>query len=148
MSLQERLLQDLKEAMKSGDAVKRNTIRAVRSAIRNAEIEAGHELSDQEVLEVITRQAKQRRDSMEQFRRGNRMDLVEAERQELEILETYLPRQLTDEEIAQRAKDVIAELGVSGMDGMGGVMRRLTQEMKGVADGRRISAIVRQLLTS
>ena len=147
MNLKEKLTADLKEAMKQGDAVRKETIRALRGAIRNAEIDRGRELTGAELLDVIARQAKQRRDSIEQYRRGNRPDLVEQESRELAVIETYLPRQLTDDEIAARADAVIAELGVTGMKGMGAVMKRLTTELKGRADGKRISQIVRQRLS-
>jgi hypothetical protein len=98
-------------------------------------------------LEVISKQAKQRRDSVEQYQKAARMDLVEQEQQELDIIETYLPRQLSDEEITVRAKTAITELGVMDMKGMGPVMKLLTSELKGRADGKRISQIVRQLLS-
>jgi uncharacterized protein YqeY len=147
MSLKDQLAQDLKDAMKSGDDLKKNTIRLVRSAIKNAEIEIGHELSDEETLAVLTRQAKQRRDSIDQFRQGNRPDLVALEEDELSIIETYLPQPLSDAEITTRAEAAIAEMGVTDIKGMGQVMGRLTKEMQGVADGKRISEIVRGLLS-
>lgn len=148
MTIKERLTQDLKEAMKSGDEVRRNAIRNLRSAIRYAEIDTGHELSDEEAIEVVAKQAKQRRDSIEQFQQGNRPDLVKQEQQELDIIETYLPPQLTDEEITERAKAVIAEVKATSMKDMGKVMGILSREMKGLADGKRISEIVRELLSA
>lgn len=147
MTIKERLTQDLKEAMKSGDEVRRNAIRNLRSAIRYAEIDLGHELSDEEAIEAIAKQVKQRRDSIEQFQQGNRPDLVKQEQQELNIIETYLPPQLTDEEISERAKAVIVEVNATSMKDMGKVMGILSREMKGLADGKRISEIVRELLS-
>ncbi|MFQ5577143.1 MAG: GatB/YqeY domain-containing protein [Anaerolineae bacterium] len=146
MDLTEKLAADLKTAIKSGQAVKKETIRALRGAIHNAEIDAGRSLSAEEILTVIDGQAKQRRDSIDQYQKANRADLVQQEAQELAIIETYLPQQLSDEEIEARAKAVIAELGVTGPKGMGPVMQRLTGELKGVAGGKRISRIVRVLL--
>lgn len=108
----------------------------------------GHELSDDEALVVLVKQAKQRQDSIEQFQQAGRTDLVEEEQQQLEIIETYLPQQLADEEIEARARTVIAELGVTDMKGMGKVMGRLSPEMRGVADGKRISDTVRRLLSA
>lgn len=148
MNLQERLAQDLKEAMKSGDETRRDTIRTLRATIKYAEIEAGQALSDKDVMAVVAKQAKQRRDSIEQFQRGNRMDLVEQEQKELNVITTYLPKQLTDDDITVRAKAAIAEMGVTDIKGMGKVMSRLSKEMKGLADGKRISDIVRRLLAS
>lgn len=147
MNIKDRLTQDLKEAMKSGDAVRRNAIRNLRSAIRYAEIDMGHELSDEEAIEVVAKQVKQCRDSIEQFQQGNRPDLVKQEQQELDVIETYLPPQLTDEEITERAKAVIAEVNATSMKDMGKVMGILSREMKGLADGKRISEIVRELLS-
>ena len=147
MTIKERLTQDLEEAMKSGDAVRRNAIRNLRSAIRYAEIDVGHELSEEEAIEVVAKQVKQRRDSIDQFQQGNRPDLVKQEQQELDIIETYLPPQLTDEEITERAQAVIAEVNATSMKDMGKVMGILSREMKGLADGKRISEIVRALLS-
>jgi len=147
MSLKAKLTNDLKEAMKSGDQVKKDTVRTLRGAIRNAEIDSGHDLADEEILAIIDKQAKQRRDSIEQYQKANRSDLVEQEQQELAVIETYLPQQLSDEEIRARVEATIAELGVTDMKGMGLLMKRLTDELKGRADGKRISQIVRELLS-
>ncbi|HHJ06409.1 MAG TPA: GatB/YqeY domain-containing protein [Anaerolineae bacterium] len=148
MSLKDPLTNDLKEAMKSGEQVKKETVRALRGAIRNVEIDSRRDLTDEEILDIINKQAKQRRDSIEQYQKANRSDLVEQEQQELAIIEAYLPQQLTDAEIKTRVETAIAELGVSDMKGMGPVMKRLTVELKGRADGKRISQLVRELLSN
>ncbi len=148
MSLKDQLTNDLKEAMKSGEQVKKETVRALRGAIRNVEIDSRRDLTDEEILDIINKQAKQRRDSIEQYQKANRSDLVEQEQQELAIIEAYLPQQLTDAEIKTRVETAIAELGVSDMKGMGPVMKRLTVELKGRADGKRISQLVRELLSN
>ena len=147
MGIKERLMQDLKDAMKQGDGATRDTIRALRSAIRNVEIDARKELSDEEAMAIIAKQAKQRRDSIVQFRQGNRLDLVADEERELLIIEAYLPQQLSDAEIEAKAKETIANLSVTDIKGMGKIMGKLTQELKGRADGKRISDIVKQLLS-
>lgn len=147
MSLTEQLTQDLKNAMKEGDTIRRNTIRLLRSAIKNAEIDKGHALSEAELLDVVAKQAKQRRDSIQEYEKAGRSDLVDQEQAELTILEAYLPRQLAEEEIRARAEAVIAELGVSGMTGMGQVMQRLMAELKGQADGKVVNQVVRDLLS-
>lgn len=146
MDIRTKLNDDLKTAMKSGESVRKETIRWLRGAVKNKEIDSGKPLTEVEILDVIAKQAKQRRDSIEQYLQANRTDLAETEKAELEIIEAYLPRQLSDEEIAERARATIAELGVTDMKGMGKVMGRLSQELKGVADGKRISQIVRGLL--
>lgn len=146
MNLKDQLMQDMKIAMKAGDNLKKETVRLLRSAVRNVEIDLGHELSNEEALAILGKQAKQRRDSIEQYQQAGRADLAEREAQELAIVDAYLPRQLSDDEITDRAKAAIAELGLSGMAAMGPAMKRLSTELKGQADGKRISRIVRSLL--
>ncbi len=146
MHLKDQLTRDLKAAMKAGDSLKKETVRLLRSAIRNAEIDRGHELSHEETLAILSKQAKQRRDSIEQYQQAGRADLAKRETQELTVINAYLPRQLSDDEITDRANAVITELGVSGMAAMGPVMQRLAAELQGRADGKRISRIVRSLL--
>ncbi len=140
-------MQDLKIAMKSGDTFRRDTIRSLRSAIKKVEIDTRKILSNEEVIAIIGKQAKQRRDSIVQFQQGNRSDLVEQESHELAIIEEYLPKQLSDEEITGHAKTAIAELEAKSMRDMGTVMKRLTTDLKGIADGKRISQIVKSLLS-
>lgn len=146
MDLKTQLTEDLESAMKSGDVIHKDTIRALKSAIKNAEINSGEALSDEGVLSVLVKQAKQRKDSIEQFNQANRTDLAEQEEKELAVIEAYLPKQLSDDEISARAKLVIETLGVENMRGMGQVMQQLSKDLAGIADGKRISQIVRGLL--
>jgi hypothetical protein len=148
MSLKEQVDQDLKDAMRSRDKFRTQTLRSLKSAIKYAEIEIGAELNDPDILAVIAKQAKQRRDSIAEFEKGGRADLVEKETGELDILESYLPAQLSEETIKEKAQAVIAELGVTDMKGMGQVMNRLMAELKGQADGKVVNQVVRQLLSS
>lgn len=148
MTLKEQLDNDLKTAMKSGNAVQKNVVRTIRGAIQNVELVSKTPLSDAEILDLITKQAKQRRESIDQFRQGNRLDLVEQEEAELAVLEAYLPTQLSDAEIEARARAVIEEMDVADMTGVGQIMGRLSKELKGVADGKRINAVVRTLLSN
>lgn len=148
MSLKDQLNTDLKDAMRHKDKVRTDTIRGLKSAIKYAEIEAGAEFDDSGVLGVITKQAKQRRDSMAEYEKGQRADLVAQESAELAILEGYLPAQLSEADIRVKAQAVIAELGVTDVKGIGQVMKRLTTELKGQADGKVINQIVRDLLSS
>ena len=170
MSLRDRLAQDLKDAMRARDETRKATIRLVRSAINAAEIEkrsafiesqqARHvdietleltdeqfALTDEEVLDVLQKQAKQRRDSIAEFEKAGRDDLVEAEQSELSIIESYLPRQMTRDEIEAAAQRAAAELGVSDMSGMGALMKHLMAELKGRADGRMVNQVVREVLS-
>lgn len=147
MTTKEQINDHLKDSMRSGDKFRTETLRGLKSAIRYAEIEAGTELDEAAVTAVIIKQAKQRRDSITEFEKAGRADLVEQEVNQLKILETYLPTQLSEEEVRARAQTVINELGVTDAAGMGQVMKRLTAELKGQADGKLISQVVRQLLS-
>lgn len=146
MSLKDQLNEDLKIAMKSGEKVRTETLRSLKSAIKYAEIQAGNELDDSGVLGVVRQQAKQRRDSITEFEKGNRADLIEKEAAELAILERYLPAQLPEAEIEAKARAVIAALGVTDAKGTGQVMKQLMAELKGQADGSVINQVVRRLL--
>lgn len=148
MNLKERLMADLKEAMRSRDVPRRGTIRLVRSAIKNAEIEWQRDATDEQILEIIAREAKRRIEAIEAFRQGGREDLVAMEQAELAILEQYLPEQLSQEEIKRVVQQVITELGASGMGQMGPVMRQAMAQLKGKADGRLVNQVAREILSS
>jgi hypothetical protein len=148
MTLEERLAADLKEAMRNGDETRKLAIRSAKTAITEAKV-SGTEarvLTDQDVLAIIAKQIKQRRDSAAEFAKGGRADLVAKEEAEAAVLLSYLPEQLDDAAIRQRAEAVIAELGVTDLKGMGPVMKRLSAELRGQADGQTINRIVRELL--
>jgi uncharacterized protein YqeY len=163
-------MQDLKEAMRSGDETRKATIRLLRAAVGEAEIkkrsafvdsqhaegavvesldldEAQFALTDEEVLGVIQKQAKQRRDAIAEYQKAGRGDLVAAEQAELAIIEIYLPRQMTRDEIEVAVRKAADELGVSDMSGMGPLMKRVMAELKGKADGRLVSQVVREVLS-
>jgi len=151
MGLREQLMADLKEAMLQRDEVRKRTIRSVIAAIKLAETEldaSGQRVSlqDDDILGVITKQAKQRQESIVEFQKGARPDLVAEEEAELAILQTYLPQQLTREEIEIEAKQVIDEVGASGLGDIGKVMKPLMARLKGRADGRLANQVVRELL--
>jgi len=148
MGIKDQLDTDLKNAMRSGDKFRTTTLRGLKSAIRYAEIEVGGDLDEKDLLGVIAKQAKQRRDSIAEFKKANRVDLVEKEEAELAILEQYLPAQMSEAEVREKAQAVIAELGVIDMKGMGQVMNQLMAELKGQADGKVVSQVVRQILSS
>ena len=150
MTLEERLDADLKDAMRSGDDVRKLAIRSVKTAVTEAKV-AGTEqrvLGDEDVLRILQKQVKQRRDSVAEFTKGGRPDLVAKEQAEIAVLEKYLPEQMSEAEIRVRAQAVIAELGVTDQKGMGLVMKRLTADLRGQADGSVVSRVVRELLAS
>jgi len=139
-------MEDLKAAMRAGDELRKSTLRMLRSAIGYREIEVQRTLSDDEVLDVIAKQVKQRQDSIAEYTKGGRQDLVDQERAEMEILVTYLPQQLTREEITELARAAILKLEVSDIKQQGMVMKALQPQVKGRADGRLVNEVVRQLL--
>ncbi|MYD73975.1 MAG: GatB/YqeY domain-containing protein [Chloroflexi bacterium] len=145
--VREQLRSDLRDAMRAKDAPRRNTIRMVEAAIKNAEIEKrGTELAESDILAILQRQVKQRRESIEQFERGGREDLADNERVEIAIIEQYLPRQLTRSEVEVRARAVIEQVGASGPGDRGKVMGLLMRELRGEADGSLLNAVVGALL--
>jgi uncharacterized protein YqeY len=147
MSLREQLSLDLKEAMRHRDERRKLAIRAVRAAITNAEVERRRPLTEDEILALIVKEVKQRQESMAQFRQGGREDLVAQEEAELRVLEGYLPRPLSDEELRAEARRVMGEVGATGLRDMGKVMGPLMAVVRGRADGGQVSQIVRELLS-
>lgn len=148
MSFQERLQEDLKDAMRQHDTVRTGVLRMLKAAIRNAEIDARNDLDDAGVLAVLDKAAKQRRESIAAYRLGGRAELVAAEEAELRILEAYLPRQLDETEVRAAVEQAIAELGAHGPADMGRVMKVLMERLRGQADGQLVSAIVRAALAA
>ena len=146
MSLMEKLTTDMKEAMKSGEKERLSVIRLVRGAVRQAEIDGKKTLSDDEIIAVITKEVKMRRDSIEEFERGGRTDLVENTQAEIAILMPYLPEQLTVDEVKQIVQTAVAEVGATTAKDMGKVMGVLMPRIKGRADGKLVNEIVRSFL--
>lgn len=144
--LREKIAEDMRGAMKAREAVRVASLRMLMAAVKNAEIETRHELSDDEVLDVVTKEAKRRRESIEAFEQGGRDDLVAKESAELSVLEAYLPQRLTDEEIAALVDEAIAETGASTPKQMGDVMKALMPKIRGRADGAQVSALVKSKL--
>ncbi len=147
MSLKERLKADMKEAMKAKDKVKLSTIRMINSLIKNAEIEKRGELTDEEIIQLLMKYAKQRKESIEMYEKGGRQDLVEKEKAELAVVESYLPKQMSEEEIREIVKQTIEEVGASSVKDMGKVMKAVMPKVKGRADGSVVNRIVKELLT-
>ncbi len=144
--LKQKLTDDLKQAMKAGDKVRRSVIRLVMAAIKNAEIVKQAALENADILGIIAKEVRQRGESIEAFRLGNRHDLVAQEEAELAVLNEYLPQQMTREEIIVAARRVIEEVGAQGPVDKGKVMPKLIAQLKGKADGREINAVVTELL--
>ena len=146
MTLQERLLADLKSAMRDGAVARREAIRMLRAAILNEEIERQRQLTDDESVRVVERLVKRHRESIEQFERGGRSDLVAFEQEQLATVQAYLPEQLSPDEIRQRVRAASDATGASGPGETGKVMQRLSAELRGKADLKHVSQLVRELL--
>ncbi len=144
--LKEKLVDDRKQALKARDKVRTSVIRLVLAAVKNAEIARQAALEDADILGIIAKEVRQRHESIEAFKQGDRQDLVAQEEAELAILNEYLPRQMTREEIITEARRVIEEVGAQGPGDKGKVMPRLIAQLKGKADGREINAVVTELL--
>lgn len=148
MSLQEQIRAALKDAMRARDETKMTTLRLVLTAIKKREKEARSLLEDQEVISVITTQIKQRRESIEQYRQAGREDLAQTEESELQILQGYMPEQVSEEEISNTLDEIIAEVGAASMKDMGKVMKAAMAKLAGKAEGGAINAMVKEKLSN
>jgi uncharacterized protein YqeY len=146
MSLKETLQQDLKTAMKDKDSIRKSVITMTRAAVLQIEKDKKIELDDEGVIEVIAKGVKQRKDSIPEFEKGNRLDLVENIQKEIDILMTYLPQQLSEDEVSRIVADTIVEVGAQSAKDMGRVMSALMPKVKGRADGKLVNIIVKQQL--
>jgi uncharacterized protein len=149
MSLKEKIISDLKTAMKAGDTAKRDVLRLLDSAIKNSEIEKKKReegLSDEEIIEVLSRAVKQRNDSIEQFEKGGRPELAEKEKAEIAIIVEYLPEQLSREDVVASVKNMIAGLGTVSSADFGKVMGQAMAALKGKADGNMVKEVVKEIL--
>ncbi len=148
MSIKDLLTEDMKQAMKDKESgkLRLSVIRMARANIKNIEIDEKRELNDDEVLAVLVKEVKMRQDSLEEFAKAGREELVEQAKQEIAILRKYLPEQLSDEELRALVEEAVAETGAAGPKAMGKVMAALMPKTRGRADGKRINTMVRELL--
>ena len=146
--LKEKLNNDLRQAMRGGDTVRRSVIRLVLAAVKNAEIAKQGTLEDGDILGIIAKEVRQHQESIEAFKQGNRQDLIAQEEAELAVLQEYLPQQMTHDEIITEARQIIEEVGAQGPGDKGKVMPKLIAKLKGRADGREINTVVTELLQS
>jgi hypothetical protein len=147
MSLKERLEADLKTAMRERDEVRLSTVRLLKSAIKYREIELSKTLDDAEIVPVIATELKRRREAIEQYRAGNRQDLVEREEAEVRVLQGWLPEQLGPEELSRKVDEAVRRVGASGPRDMGAVMKALLPEVQGRAEGKVVSELVKARLS-
>ncbi len=144
--LKEQLLNDMKSAMRDKDEIKKNTVQMVRAAILQVEKDKGIELDDVQIIDIIAKESKKRKDAAADFEKSGREDLIEKNQKELEILATYLPKQLSKDEIAEVVKGVISKVGATSIKEMGAVMKAAKEEMGASADGKTINEVVKSLL--
>src|SRR5881227_2803196 len=144
--LTEQVRADLTESMKARTAERTSTLRMLQAALKNEQINVGHELSDEEAMGVIRKGIKQRQDSVEQFTKGNRPELAAKEQAEIETLKTYMPPELTDTELESGLREIVASTGAQSKKDMGKVMKEATARYKGRVDGKKIQEIVAKLL--
>lgn len=147
MSLREQIFEDFTTAMKQQQKERLSTLKMLKSSIQNREIEKGDELDDDEVRALLSKEAKSRRESIEQYEKGGREDLVEKERKELELIQDYLPDPLSEQELEELIEDVIERTGARDMSDMGAVMGEVMPEVRGRADGDRVNQMVREKLS-
>jgi len=147
MALKERLDADLKTAMKEKDAVRLSTVRLLKSAIKYREIELAKALDDAEIQGVLASEVKRRRDSVEQYRAGNRPDLADKEEAEIRVLQGYMPAPLSPDELKAKVEEAVQRVGAAGPKDMGAVMKALLPEVAGRAEGKTVSELVRARLS-
>jgi uncharacterized protein len=142
----EKLHEDLKQAMRDKDEIKVSTLRILIAEIKNAEIAKSQAISDQDIISVLQKEAKKRKEAAAGFRQGGREESAQVEEKELEVIQTYLPEQLSDEELTKIVKEAITELGASSIQDMGRVIGKVMSQEAGKVDGGRVSALVKEKL--
>lgn len=147
VNLQERLMEDLKDAVRARDSIRKDAIRMLRASIKNAEIAAQKELDDAQIQQLVVKDIKRREEAIEFLRKANRPELVEIEQASIRILSQYLPEQMSREEVERVVTEVIAALNAHDVSQMGTVMHEAMRQLKGKADGRMVSELVREHLT-
>ena len=146
MSLKEKLMEDLKSAMRNRDKLRKDTITMVRAAIRQKEVDDRVELNDQDVIDILTKQLKEKKHSIEEFKKGDRQDLIEQTNKEIDVLLDYLPKQLGEDELRQIIQEVMTENNINSVKDMGTLMKHIMPKVKGKADGNTVSKIAKELL--
>lgn len=144
--LKEKLMEDLKEAMKNKDVIKKNTVQMVRAAILQIEKDKGIQVEDDKILEIIAKEVKSKKDALKDFEKAEREDLITQTNQEIEVLQKYLPKQLSKEEIKVELEKIIAELGATTMKDMGNIMKEAKVKMGAAADGKTINEVAKEIM--
>ena len=144
--LKEKLMEDLKEAMRSKNEIKKNTVQMVRAAILQIEKDKGIQVEDDRILEIIAKEVKTKRDAIKDFEKAERQDLIDQTNQEIEVLQQYLPKQLSREEIKVELEKIISEIGATTMKDMGTIMKEAKAKMGASADGKTINEVAKEIM--
>ena len=144
--LKEKLMEDLKESMKNKDVIRKNTVQMVRAAILQIEKDKGIEVEDDKILEIIAKEVKTKKDALKDFEKAERQDLIEQTNQEIAILQEYLPKQLSREEIKAELEKIIAEIGATSMKDMGAIMKEAKAKMGASAEGKTINEVAKEIM--
>ena len=144
--LKEKLMEDLKEAMRSKNEIKKNTVQMVRAAILQIEKDKGIQVEDDKILEIIAKEVNSKRDALKDFEKAERQDLIDQTNQEIEVLQQYLPKQLSREEIKVELEKIIAEIGATTMKDMGAIMKEAKAKMGASADGKTINEVAKEIM--
>ena len=145
MSLKDKLMEDYKTSIKNKDTIRKNTVILIRSAIKQREVDERIELSDEQILDIISKQLKEKKMAILEFQKGNRQDLVDLTNSEINILLEYLPKQLTQEEVDNIVKDTISEIGANSAKDIGLIMKSVMPKVEGMADGNMVNKAVRNI---
>ncbi|HBJ12794.1 MAG: GatB/YqeY domain-containing protein [Clostridia bacterium] len=146
--LKEKLLEDLKESMKEKNVIRKNVVQMVRAAILQIEKDKKIEVSDSQIVEIIAKEAKKRKDALEDYQKSGREDLIEQMNQEIKILNEYLPKQLTEEELTQKMQEIITELGATSIKDIGAVMKKAKETIGAAANGKAINEVAKKILNN
>ena len=148
MAFKEQLTEDLKASMKNKDIIRKDVVTMIRSSIKQIEVDERRECTDDDIIAIVAKQVKQRKDALESFQKGQRQDLVEQTRAEIDVLESYLPAQLSEEELMLIIMEAITSTDAQTIKDMGKVMSQVMEKSKGKADGKMVNQLVRQILSS
>lgn len=144
--LKEKLMEDLKSAMKNKEEVRKNTIQMVRAGILQIEKDKGIQVEDDKILEIIAKEVKSKKDALKDFEKANRQDLIDQTNEEIEVLQQYLPKQLTREEIKTELEQIISKIGATTMKDMGAIMKEAKAKMGASADGKTINEVAKEIM--
>lgn len=144
--LKEKLMEDLKDSMKNKNEIRKNTVQMVRAAILQIEKDKGIQVEDDKILEIIAKEVKTKKDALKDFEKAQRQDLIDQTNKEIEILQEYLPKQLTKEEIKEKLEKIISDLGATSMKDMGAIMKEAKTQMGASADGKTINEVAKEIM--